>query len=429
MTERKRYVQVGLGSRSYMYHQAMLERFRERAEMVAVCDLNEGRVRTRLAWTDQNGGESRGYLAADFDRMLAECRPDAVIVTTMDATHDEYICRAMEAGCDVITEKPMTTTAEKCLRILESRSRTGRSLRVTFNYRYSPPRTQVKSLLMSGVIGEVLSADFHWLLDTRHGADYFRRWHRNRVNSGSLLVHKSTHHFDLVNWWLDTAPASVFATGQRRFYTPRQGDTYGLTARSERCLDCPEAPNCAFYLDLRQYDELSRLYLDNEGYDGYFRDRCVFSSEIDIWDSMSVLANYRNGARLTYSLHAFMPWEGYTIAFNGSRGRLEHHCEESVYISGDGSVPGAMKPKGTTIHIYPHFAPAYEVPVWTAEGGHGGGDQLMLADLFAPEATQDPYGRAADHVAGAHSILTGIAAAQSIDTGKAVRIEDLISGV
>ena len=52
---------------------------------------------------------------------------------------------------------------------------------------------------MSGVIGNVVSVDFHWLLDTRHGADYFRRWHRNKRNSGGLLVHKATHHFDLVN--------------------------------------------------------------------------------------------------------------------------------------------------------------------------------------------------------------------------------------
>ena len=45
-----------------------------------------------------------------------------------------------------------------------------------------------------------------WLLDTRHGADYFRRWHRNKNNSGGLMVHKATHHFDLVNWWMIPTP-------------------------------------------------------------------------------------------------------------------------------------------------------------------------------------------------------------------------------
>ena len=97
---------------------------------------------------------------------------------------------------------------------------TGRRVRVTFNYRYSPPRTQIKDILMSGAIGDVLSVDFHWLLNTHHGADYFRRWHREKKNSGGLMVHKATHHFDLVNWWLGAMPVQVMATGKREFYTP-----------------------------------------------------------------------------------------------------------------------------------------------------------------------------------------------------------------
>ena len=61
--------------------------------------------------------------------------------------------------------------------------------------------------------------DFCWMLDTRHGAEYFHRWHRMRGNSGSLLVHKATHHFDLVNWWIDDIPEEVFAHGSLRYYT------------------------------------------------------------------------------------------------------------------------------------------------------------------------------------------------------------------
>ena len=52
---------------------------------------------------------------------------------------------------------------------------------------------------MDGLVGRPLLVDFSWVLDTSHGADYFRRWHREKQNSGGLLVHKSTHHFDLVN--------------------------------------------------------------------------------------------------------------------------------------------------------------------------------------------------------------------------------------
>jgi len=366
------------------------------------------------------------YEADRFEALISKTNPDAVIVTTKDSLHDHYICRAMEAGCDVITEKPMTIDAERCNAILETWRRTGRQLRVTFNYRYSPPRTQIKRLLMNGVVGDVLSVDFHWMLDTNHGADYFRRWHRNKENSGGLLVHKATHHFDLVNWWLGARPETVYASARRAFYIPETGDRLGLAGRSERCHDCPKAAECPFHLSLKDNGHLRELYLEQEQYDGYHRDKCVFSADIDIEDSMALTVLYDNGVRMSYSLNAFTPWEGYVVVFNGTKGRLEHKCEESVYINADGSVPGALKREGTWIRVYPHFAPAYEEPVWDAIGGHGGGDELLLRDMFGATAENDVYGRRADQYDGAWSILTGIAANSSLRKGKPVQTRGLV---
>ena len=140
--------------------------------------------------------------------------------------------RALDAGCDCITEKPLTTTPEKAQRILDACKRNNRHVRVLFNYRYSPPRTQIKDLLMSGAIGDVLSVDFHWLLNTSHGADYFRRWHSQKEISGGLMVHKATHHFDLVNWWLGSDPEIVMAYGKKEFYTPAMAKRMGLAEPS-----------------------------------------------------------------------------------------------------------------------------------------------------------------------------------------------------
>jgi predicted dehydrogenase len=429
MTTKQRYAQVGIGGRAFLFMEAILEQFADTCELVALCDLNEGRLRLGAEWARGRGAEVETYRADAFDAMVAQARPDVVIVTSQDSTHDEYICRAMKLGCNVVTEKPMTTDEHKCQRILDTQKQTGRRCTVTFNYRYAPPRTQVKDLLMSGVIGNVVSVDFHWLLDTRHGADYFRRWHRHKRNSGGLLVHKATHHFDLVNWWLSTVPEIVHATGARNFYRPETAERYGLRDRAERCLDCPSAERCAFHLDLRQYPVLKTLYLDNEHYDGYFRDRCVFGGEIDIEDTVDVVVNYRSGAMMSYSLHAFMPWEGYVISFNGTAGRLEHVCRESVYFSGDGSVPGELVPEGTRIKVFPHFGPGYNVEVWQSEGGHGGADPLMVRDLFAPHPAKDKYKRAADQRAGVWSILTGVAANRSMEHGRPVRIAELIHGL
>jgi len=426
---RRRYAQVGVGGRFSLFSQAIVEQFAATCELVALCDNNEGRLRMAAQWAHERGGEVRTFQDDAFDRMIAETKPDVVIVTSKDCTHDQYICRAMELGCDVMSEKPMTTDEHKCQRILDTQKRTGRRCAVTFNYRYSPPRTQVKDLLMSGLIGNVVSVDFHWLLDTRHGADYFRRWHRHKRNSGGLLVHKATHHFDLVNWWLSTVPEMVFATGTRNFYRPETAERYGLVNRAERCLDCPEGERCSFYLDMRAYPRLKSLYLDNERYDGYFRDRCVFGADIDVEDTVDVIVNYRNGAMMSYSLHSFMPWEGYVVAFNGTGGRIEHVCQEHVYISGDGSVPGELVPEGTKIKVFPHFQPGYEVEVWRSKGGHGGADPLMVDDLFDPAPAEDRYRRAADQRAGAWSILTGIAANRSIESGRPIRIDQLIRGL
>jgi hypothetical protein len=283
---------------------------------------------------------------------------------------------------------------------------------------------------MSGVIGDVQSVDFHWLLDTVHGADYFRRWHANKANSGGLMVHKATHHFDLVNWWLSANPVAVQANGKREFYTPQMAKRLGLQSHHERCHTCPEKTKCTFVLDMAGNPGLRRLYLEQEQHDGYFRDRCVFRPDIDIEDTMNVIVKYDTGVTMSYSLNAFNAWEGYQIAFNGTKGRLEHGIQEKVSVSGDGSVPGAIKPGGTHIRVFPMRAPAYDVPLWSeGEGGHGGGDKVMLDDLFLPEKKSDKYQRAADQRGGAYSILTGVAANHAMRTGKSVEIADLVRDI
>lgn len=420
---RKRYVQVGVGSRSGMFTRAVTQTYAEFCELAAVCDTNQG----RLDFCSQRFGGDQGfatYKADQFDRMIAETKPDIVIVSSMDSTHCQYVCRAMELGCDVITEKPLTVDAASCRRILRTMDETGRNVVVTFNARYGPPRTQIKDILQSGEIGDILSTEFTWKLNTSHGADYFRRWHRRREFSGSLLIHKATHHFDLLNWWLDDIPEQVFAHASLRYYTPATGDRLGLTDRGERCLDCPARDRCQFFWDIKRDEGCQSLYLNCEHEDGYFRDRCVFSPEIDIWDTMSLSVKYRGGTILSYLLHAYCPFEGFRVAFNGSEGRLEHVSGMSgIKI---GSTYGELQSTAQATTLTPVFGEPQAIEVRTGEGTHGGGDPLLCADLFDPELRPDPSGRRADALAGVYSVLIGAAASQSIDTDNPVRIADLL---
>ena len=428
MMEKKRYAQVGIGSRARMYYEALASTFKDMGEYVGMCDQSQ----TRMNYANRQITEKYGmgpvptYLAQDFEKMIEETKPDYVIVTTVDRTHDDYICRAMRAGCDVITEKPLTIDERKAQRILDCQKETGKHVRVMFNYRYAPYNTKVRELIRDGVIGEVFSVHFEWMLNTKHGADYYRRWHRNKLNSGGLLVHKATHHFDLVNFWLDSMPETVFAFGSLNFYGRHNAERRGVTDFYYRAYGSEYAKNDPFALDIYNNPQLKGIYFDAEEDSGYIRDRSVFSDDISIEDTMGVIARYKSGAILTYSLNTYMPWEGYNVSFNGSKGRIEYHVVERPYVNGEGDKANEGAAKVHRIVVNPMFGEPYEAPVVLNEGGHGGGDPVMLNDLFNPDAPEDEFHRAADTIDGIKSILLGIAANKSIASGLPVQIDSLV---
>ncbi len=431
----KRHALVGTGGRAGMYIRALGGTWRADNVLVALCDLSH----TRMTWHNQRLQEQHDhpplpmYHADDFDKMIAEARPDVVIVTTIDAAHHHYIIRAMQLGCDVICEKPMTTDAGKARAIFDAIEQTGRSLRVTFNYRYAPANSKLRQLLAAGTIGRPLHVDFSWLLDTSHGADYFRRWHREKHNSGGLLVHKATHHFDLVNWWLASWPQQVFALGNLMFYGAANAAARGEHYSYARYTGEEAARDDPFALFLDQDPGLRGLYLDAEAETGYLRDRNVFGDPITIEDTLCVTARYRNAALLSYSLVAYAPWEGYRVAITGTRGRLELEVVEKVEgTAGDGpaekrDLAASKGPfRSTELRVYPHFAPPWLADIPAASGGHGGADPLMLEQLLAPNPPHDSLERGASHLDGAASILTGIAANHALATGLPVNVDDLL---
>ena len=431
MTAKKRYAIVGAGSRAGMYVKATTQTYRDRADLVAFCDLSQ----VRMDWHNKQLAAAGIAPVAtckpeDFERMLDETKTDTVIVTTVDAAHHDYIVRALDAGCDVICEKPLTTHLEKLEAIDAAAKRSGRSLRVAFNYRYAPAFTRFKQLVMDGAVGRPLAVDFSWLLDTSHGADYFRRWHREKVNSGGLLVHKATHHFDLVNWWIDSAPQLVFAFGDLKFYGKANAAARGEHYSYSRYTGESAAADDPFALFLDERAAYKGLYLDAEAETGYIRDQNVFGDSITAEDTVALSARYRNGVLLSYCLVAYAPWEGLRVAISGTRGRIEMDVTENVtHLKADSADASASKGpfKRTEIRAFPMFGAPCRVDVPKSEGGHGGADPLMLDDLFGVQPASDRFGRAADYSDGAASILLGIAANLSIERGAPIRIADLFA--
>jgi len=424
---------VGTGSRgTSMWGRDLMRRYSDRLEFVGLCDKNPGRVEagkniigaTCPVFSDLNNPMSA------FEKMVTQTKPDVLIVTTVDATHNEYICRGMEMGLTVLTEKPLTTDEKKLQQIIDTEKKTGKKTRVTFNYRYSPHRAKLWELLRAGEIGDLTSVDFHWYLDTRHGADYFRRWHRLVECSGSLWVHKASHHFDLLNWWIDSDPETVFALGSLDFYG-KNG-----TIRAENCRTCPHTKECKFYFQIdrpvmsaamqdaagvdRQRASVNpykQLYIDCEKYDGYLRDGCVFKNDINIFDKMAATIKYANGVQVSYSLTAYSPYEGYRIAFNGTKGRIDAWIQESNPV---------QDKDYDEIILFKNFSRRQYIQVHSGASGHGGGDDLLRDQIFLPDVP-DPLKQCAGTRDGAFACLIGIAARNSIASGQPVKIADMTS--
>jgi predicted dehydrogenase len=404
---KRRYAIIGTGDRATgMWGRDLVKTYADMIEFVGLCDKNPKRA---VVARDLIGVPNCPTFT-NFDEMIEKTRPDLLMVTTVDGFHHEYIVKGLDRGIDVMTEKPMTIDEAQTRAVLDAEKRNNRKIVVTFNYRYAPAHQKIKEILMSGQIGKIVSVDFSWYLDVIHGADYFRRWHRLRNSGGSLLVHKSSHHFDLINWWLGADPVEVSGSGGLQVYGKNS------PFRGTNCRTCPHKSECRFYYDMTKNQRRMDLYAKCEDVDGYYRDGCVFREDVDIFDTMSAIVKYSNGTTMNYALNAFTPYEGYRLAFNGEKGRLDvQSFERQPWTVADEHE----------IFITKSFGKRTPVPVLKGVGGHGGGDNRMR-DLMFRKADAPEYMKLPDSRAGAMSCLTGIAIRNSIDQKKIVKIADLL---
>ncbi len=402
---KRRVALVGTGIRgSTLWGRTLAGKYSDVLEFVGLCDIN----RKRAEYV-------KGYMGVgcpvytDFDAMIAQARPDTVIVTTMDCFHAKYICRAMELGCDVITEKPLAIDEKQIQEIRDTERRTGKDVRVTFNYRYTPDAVRIRSLIAEGEIGQVTSMDFHWYLDTGHGASYFRRWHAFKQNSGSLLVHKATHHFDIINWWLNSDPVEINADGDLRYYG------FNGDMRGKNCRECAHKTQCPYYWDITRDESSMNLYVNCESEDGYIRDSCLYRENINIWDNMSVQVKYANDVLLNYSLVAGMPYEGYLVGINGTKGRIDARIYHGQ--------PWKVERLGD-LRLTRHFKGTIETGIGEGGGGHWGADEKMQDMIF--RGAPDPMEQSAGTRAGAMSVLIGVGARHSIEQNRRITIDEMV---
>jgi len=424
---KKRYAVCGVSGRAIgMYIKPMMRNFAHCAEFVGMLDIDPLRFKVCKEMVPE-AKDVPEYLAADYDKMIAEQKPDAVFVISMDCTHVEYIVRTLEKDIDVICEKPMTTNTADALRVMEAEKKSKGKVICTFNYRYSPIHTKLREMILDGKSGKVTHVDLNWYIDIHHGSSYFNRWNRMRENSGSLSIHKSSHHFDLVNWWIDGVPEKVHAFGALNHYGPN-GPFNPSKKDGRSCENCPEYMQCKY--KARWATRNSRMYVQDDHLNSFDRAKqfttynpfmCIFDSAINIHDTFVVNVKYKNGALLNYSANFSTPFEGYRLAINGTHGRLE-----SLEFQGAGgrALPDLYEGGDQWIDYYPIFGGRERINVIKNEGGHGGGDPLILEDIFLGEDPARKFDILAKSVDGLRAISIGDAVYNSIMDGE---VKDLSS--
>ena len=428
MTKR-RYAVCGVSQRAIgMYIKPMLDEFTHCAELVALLDIDPLRFKVCKEQAPKSADVPE-YLAADFDKMIAETKPDALLIVSMDCTHVEYLVRGLEHDLDVISEKPMTTNTADALRVLEAEAKSKGKVICTFNYRYNPIHRKLREMVIAGKVGRVTHVDLNWYIDIRHGSSYFHRWNRMRENSGSLSIHKSSHHFDLVNWWVDGVPEYVHAFGALNHYGP-DGVFNPSKKDGRHCNECPELMQCPYKARwatrnstiMAQDDHINDFLGTKKLFTNYRPDQCMFDSEINIYDTFVVNVKYRNGVLLNYSANFSTPYEGYRLAINGTHGRIE--AEE---WGGAGST-GFYCPRKEDVYIeyYPIFGTRERIAVKPAEGGHGGGDTGIQEDVFLGVDPLRRYDILANSKDGLNAIAIGDAVYKSIMEKRIIELDEVM---
>lgn len=387
-SKKSKYLICGLSSRaihSYIYpllgvpFAGNTSDFSHTGEIVGIVDVDQVRVE---AFCAKQKRQFEFYNAADgIEEAILRSGADTLIVTGPDDTHCHYILAGLKHDLRVISEKPVVTNCAEMRAVLAAEKASRGSLSVAHNYRYVPMNQAIKRLVQSGKVGEVTNVEFVYNLDTFHGSSYFERWNRTRLRSGGLTIHKSVHHLDFLNWVLGSVPQQVFAFGSLRYFgangfyrpTPLNGEEASQSWTREHC------PYFLHHREIRERRLRARTDPDGPPYlVQYPNDTYIYDQEIDIEDNYSAVFRYASGASIAFSCNFSTPWEGYQLAINGSKGRIEANYRTLPLEEATGRPSERLE----SLVFLSLFGGKEEVPVIKATGGHGGGDPLLQHDLF-----------------------------------------------
>jgi len=366
-----RAIMIGTGNRGSNYATRAKENCPD-FEMVAIADPNP--VRRDYVQQLYNLPDSACY--NDYREILEkEKMADMAIIATQDKMHFEPAMMAIEKGYHLLLEKPVAPTPEECVRIAEAANRKGVHVVVCHVLRFSPFFMLIKKLIDEGRIGDVMHVVHTERVGNAHMSHSFVRgnW-RNSKTSSPMILAKSCHDMDILNWLIGKRCTRVQSFGSLSYFT-RENMPEGAP---EYCVQgCPAAENCPY--DARRIYLKDRMFIEhatnrkNPTDEDILRaitetnyGKCVFQSDNDVVDHQTVNLEYEGGATVSFSMCAFNTG-GRSLRIMGTKGEIIGNMSDEYVTLFD------FKTRETE-RVMISGAVLDE----TINGGHGGGDSGIV---------------------------------------------------
>ncbi|MBM4046829.1 MAG: Gfo/Idh/MocA family oxidoreductase [Planctomycetes bacterium] len=390
---------VGAGGRGIHCFGAMLLKRPEECELVALADPNRPRMEGGLEYL-----KYKCDLYEDPKAMLARKDIDAAVITTPDYLHAPMAVAALKAGKHIFVDKPLATTTDGCLQILDAARKARRLVYMGFNMRFDPVVQKTKTLVDSGALGKVFSILAHECYDG--GKTYMARWNRFKKFGGGLFVHKGSHDLDVVNWLMGAKPVRVSAFANVSVLKPeglpfalKKGETYGPS-----CTECAQRERCP-----DRWSRGDQMYGERAiKVDGYVRDTCIYQSEKDTHDQGMVIVEFEDGQTACHSEYFVTSITNRIYTVLGDRGT----CVSDLHAN--------------KITVNPRWSQdVIEHRVGRGAGGHGGADPTMVKNFLAClRCDEEPLSSPVD---GVWAVAVGQAAEISRAEKRVVEIKELLN--
>lgn len=419
------FILIGAGGRGITYTREMLK-MPEKYKLVGVADpLDYKRERCMKEF-----GLTADQCYCDWRDILAKPKmADIAIIATMDDMHYEPAMKAIELGYDLLLEKPVANTEKECIDIANAAKAKGVKVLVCHVLRYTPFYRTVKSIIESGMIGDVVSVDqVEAIGDVHFSHSYVRgNWHSTKTAAPMILA-KSCHDLDIIQWLVGKPCTAVSSFGSLKHFRAENAPA----GAPKKCIDgtCPVKEECPY--------NCYRVYVDNEDrvWSGWkdilkamyathpdFTDEeicevlrntdfgnCVYYCDNDALDHQVVNMEFEGGATAVLTVNAFNAGGRYTRIY-GTKGELwAFMSDEEIYVR-------------TLSKRERHYIPVVKTEESIA-GGHGGGDYGIVADLYNFLNGEEVKYGASEIGVSVENHMIGFAAEESRLTETVVNIDE-----